>query len=348
MLRNRPLLLAFLFLCVTAPALAVPCDEQPKMADEHAICGIEAPEDMVALDERRLIVSSMEVTDHLYLLDTRTDELGPLRTELEPPPAAQRWGEPDCAPPVYMISHGIDLSRAADAPRLLVVNHGGRESVEMFELRQDGEATPWLQWRGCVLAAENAQFNDVAALPDGGFLATDPLTDSWKLPRMLLGALGMATGRVYRWAPGAGYSAVPGTEGAYPNGITLAADGARFYLNLYLDGEVREHALDSGEILRRVSVKKPDNSTLTADGRLLVASHRAGLPSLVGAIADEAGERNRIPFDIVVVDLDSFDTRILHRGDGEALGGGTVAVPAGERLYIGAFRGDRLLRVGGE
>lgn len=340
-----PLLLLLGLLAVPSSTLAVPCSDPPEEAGVTAICGVEAPEDIVVLDDRYLIVSSMEVTDHLFLLDTRDASLAPMVTRLDAPSPERRLGDPQCTPPVYMISHGIDLARDGDDTRLLVVNHGGRESVEMFELAAAADGVPMLEWQGCVMAADNAQFNDVAALPDGGFLATDPITASWQLPRMLLGALGMATGQVYRWTPGEGYAPVPNTAGAYPNGITLADDGQSFYLNLYLDGEVREHALDSGEVLRRVSVAKPDNSTLTPDGRLLVASHRAGVPTLLRAIAADAGERNRIPFTIESVDIDNFSRRQLYSGDGAALGGGTVAVERPEGLYIGAFRGDRLLRV---
>ena len=323
---------------------ASPCDNPPTGAGLTAICGIEAPEDLVALDDRYLIVSSLAVSDHLYLLDTEQDEIIPMTTRLTVPRPEERWGDVACMPPVYMVSHGIDLSRSDDEARLLVVNHGSRESVEMFALRGDAQA-PTLEWRGCVMAAENAQFNDVAALPDGGFLATDPLGASWQLPRMIAGAFGMDTGRVYRWESSAGYREVPNTEGAYPNGITLAADAKSFYLNLYLNGEVREHDLESGEVLRRVAVKKPDNSTLTPDGRLLVASHRANILSMMKAVASDAGERNRIAFDVMYIDLERFGTRALYSDDGSSLGGASVAVPVGDVLYLGAFRGDRMLRV---
>jgi hypothetical protein len=36
---------------------------------------------------------------------------------------------------------------------------------------------------------------------------------------------------------------------------------------------------------------------------------------------------------------------VLYASDGSSLGGGTVAQQVGADLYIGAFRGDRMLRV---
>jgi sugar lactone lactonase YvrE len=326
-------------------AVAARCEATPDRDGQTAYCGIPAPEDLVLFDGRFLISSSMAPGRHLYGLDTTSGEVRRLETGLDAVPAAENWGDAACAPPSLLESHGLDLRRRADGRwQLLVVNHAQRESVEFFEVGSAGEL-PALRWRGCVPAAENAQFNDVAGLPDGGFLATDPITASWQLPRMLLGSLGMNTGQVYRWRPREGYAAVPNTRGAYPNGITLGADGKRFYLNLYLDGEVREHDLESGEVLRRVEIAKPDNGTLADDGTLLVASHDAALSSLLAAIVAPPEKRNTIPFDIVVVSLDDFRARRVFRSDGAALGGGTVAQPVGAHLYIGAFRGDRILRV---
>ena len=43
--------------------------------------------------------------------------------------------------------------------QLYVVNHGGRESIEMFELLRVG-GTWELAWHGCVVSAD--PYNDVA------------------------------------------------------------------------------------------------------------------------------------------------------------------------------------------
>jgi hypothetical protein len=303
---------------------------------------------MVLLPDDSLLISSMDSSRKLYHFDTARQVLTALTVDLTPPAERERWGEADCPAPELMLSHGLDLAQRLDdgSWQLLVVNHHERESIEFFEVRDSRAGDPpVLRWRGCVMAAPNAQFNDVAALPDGGFLATDPITASWQLLRMLMGSVGMDTGRVYRWSPDSGYRAVPHTEGAYPNGILLSADGESFYLNLYLDGEVRKHDLETGEVLARVAVDKPDNSALGSDGTLLVASHRAPVMAMLAAVGSGAGERNTIPFDIVAIDPDEFSASVRFRSDGTAMGGGTVAQQVGNQLYIGAFRGDRFLRV---
>jgi hypothetical protein len=322
------------------------CSDPPVQAGLDAFCGIEAPEDLVLFEDRFLLISSMAPGTTLYSFDLARDQLAPLETVLQPISPGENWANPDCALPRQLLTHGLDLSRRASGEwQLLAVNHEARESIEYFEVQDDDAAVPRLRWRGCVMAAENAQFNDVAGLPDGGFLATDPITASMQLPRMLFGALGGHTGQVYRWRPASGYSPVPHTEGAYPNGVLLSADGQSFYLNLYLSGEVREHDLASGEILNRVAVAKPDNSSLASDGSLLVASHDASIFTLLSAITSAAAERNGIPFEIIRVDPADFSANVLFRSEGDTLGGGTVAQQVGSDLYIGAFRGDRILRV---
>jgi hypothetical protein len=98
-------------------------------------------------------------------------------------------------------------------------------------------------------------------------------------------------------------------------------------------------------VLRTVAVNMPDNSALDADGALLVASHRDSILSLLRAILSEPAERNEIPFEILAVNAATFSAAPVFVSDGRDMGGGTVAVRVGNNLYIGAFRGDRILRI---
>lgn len=337
--------LAAVLVGASSGSVAERCADDSATASVTAFCGFVAPEDMVSVDDKVLVISSMEPTDFLYGFDLESQSVTRLATRLYEPSPARRWGDPECEMPTTLVSHGLDLSMRDDGERqLLVVNHGDRESIEYFSLSLIADALT-LQWRGCVMATDNAQFNDVAGLPDGGFLATDPITASWQLFRMTAASLGAKPGRVYRWHPDRGYREIPNTRSRYPNGILLSADGNSFYLNVYLKGEVREHALEDGRLLRQVKVKKPDNSSLTPEGTLLVASHRANVFTLLRAIASAPEKRNEIAYDIVEIDTDSFTTTTRYRSDGSELGGGTVAQQVGDAMYVGAFRGDRIIRV---
>ena len=97
-----------------------------------------------------------------------------------------------------LISHGSSLAkRKGGAWALYVVNHGARQSIEMFELRQAAGA--WtLVWRGCEVAMH--EYNDVAILPDGGFVGTYP--SGLAAGNAGAAAAGGATGYVARWTPG--------------------------------------------------------------------------------------------------------------------------------------------------
>ena len=161
------------------------------------------------------------------------------------------WGAADCPPPApaAFSPHGIDLVQRADGEwMLLVVNHGGRESVEFFALEQSDGALG-LRWQGCAEGPDQAAFNDVAGRADGGFYVTQMFPQDSQMLSVLKGALfGSDTGHVYDWNPADGWSVVPGSEGPFPNGVSLSRDGQALYINMYLAGEVRKLDLESGEV----------------------------------------------------------------------------------------------------
>ena len=102
------------------------------------LCGYQNPEDLALLpDARHVIVSEYGDAGarpgRLTLLDLGSREHTVLFAGGEPG-AAGPWGAPDCSPPTSAFSpHGIHLAKRADGLlQLLVVQHGGRESVEMF------------------------------------------------------------------------------------------------------------------------------------------------------------------------------------------------------------------------
>ncbi|NJN50460.1 MAG: SMP-30/gluconolactonase/LRE family protein [Gammaproteobacteria bacterium] len=227
------------------------------------------------------------------------------------------WGEPACAPPdpELFAPHGIDLERRDDGGlMLLVVNHGGRESVEFFEV-EESNAGLGLLWRGCALGPEDAFFNDVVARRDGGFWVTHMMPMSGQgLAQLQAVVFGMDTGFVYRWGP-AGFVRVAGTDAPFPNGIEKSADERFLYVNSYLGDEVRKIDADSGEVVARARVAKPDNSSWADDGRLLVASHTDSLGELL-ACAEITEGACGYAFEIVALDPDTLEgfAWLSHRG----------------------------------
>jgi len=328
--------------------------------DARPVCGLQNPEDLALLPDGSGVVVSeyggmqAEHAGRLSLLDATGAERrvlfeGGRENGGTPGP----WGDPDCAgPPARDTSpHGIDLARRPDGRlQLLVVTHGEREAVELFEvLRSDAGWT--LAWRGCALPPDGSWLNDVVALPppEGGFLVTHMLPRRWgplQVFELLRAAVfGARSGHVLAWRPGEGFAPVPGSDALFPNGLEVSADGATLFVNSTLGDEVLRIDRESGTLTGRAAVPRPDNSTWAADGRLLVASLRGDWDTLMSCDRIERGVCP-LPYAIVAVDPESLATEVVHEsGPDTPMGAATVALPVGGELWLGTFAGDRILRV---
>ncbi len=319
------------------------------------ICGFSNPEDMVALPGDRAILigeygASAAATGRLVVLELETEKQhtvfrgGQGRGSAEP-----GWGHPSCTTPPgeTFNSHGIDLIRRDDGRlQLLVVQHGSREAVELFEVM--GEGTDWqVEWRGCVPAPPNASLNSVAGLSNGDFYTTqmvplDPPVDLTKdIPRHV-------TGHAYAWSQSdASFRKIAGTDGAMPNGIVASPDGRYVYMNATAEHSVRKVEVATGRELGRAAVDTPDNARRAPDGRILIASLARDLTGEdFGVCVSIQQGACSIPFRIVALDPDSMTiVETLYESDGAPMGAGTVGLRVGDELFIGSFHGDRILRV---
>src|SRR6202012_1289216 len=90
-----------------------------------------------------------------------------------------------------------------DRHLLYLVNHGGREAIEVFEIDMTADRRA-VAWVGAILQAPTVWGNAVAALPDGGIVATNSLdlTDSTAFDRVYAGKV---TGSLMEWHPGQGW-----------------------------------------------------------------------------------------------------------------------------------------------
>jgi hypothetical protein len=332
-------------LALGAAALALACGGGPPALtacvahdDLTPICQFQNPEDLAVVGDW-LLVSQYPADDKPGSLvafrpsDGRRRALYPLDGAAggscasgAPPPAK------DFAP------HGIDLAGTT----LLVVNHGSREAIEEFALGAD-EAGPTLAWRHCTALPDDALANDVAALNNGGFVATK-MVQRPRLLGMLKLALGASSGALLRMAPGAtAWEVVPNTQGRGPNGVEEAPDGTLFVsewgaqrvLRVAPDGSARtEIPLDFS----------PDNLSWASDGRLLVAGQRASVFDVPRCASVDHGTCS-LPTVVAAIDPTTLAVTLLVVDDPAAtVGAGSVAVELGGDLWIGTFAGDRLVR----
>ena len=310
-------------------------------------CRFQNPEDLALAPDGRILVSQFGDIEGArpgslaaYDPDSHTVAVLFPSPDSAPDAAASEWGDPACPPPDAGLfsPHGIDLETRADGRHALaVINHGGRESVELFEMFEDGG----IAWRGCAIAPHEGFFNDVVLLRDGGFWATH-MFPAGGMPYSLVKALlGFDTGWIYAWSPANGFAKIPGTDAPLPNGIEKSADERYAYLNVYGSGGVRKIDVATGETVARAETGPVDNSTWGEDGRLLVAAHTGDLGEVLACQGIEEGSCG-MPFEIVALDPDDLSQQVLIAHEGAPMGGVTVALEREGVFYLGTFVGDRI------
>lgn len=317
------------------------------------ICTFTNPEDMVPLPGGQAILVGEygeSATDHaggLVIFELESDAVRTVFRGGEALAATPGWGDPSCesGPGAAFNSHGIDLVRRDDGRLMLfVVSHGAREAIELFEV--SGEGVDWaVEWRGCVPAPADASLNEVVGFPDGSFYTTKmtPLTGGLDLDE---GMPTESTGHAYAWSAASGYRQIPGTEGIMPNGIEASPDGRIVYMNASGESSIRKVEVATGRELGRATVAMPDNVTWAPDGRLLVASLRGLDPALFELCQTLEEGACPIPFAIVAVDPETMTPLgPVFVSDGAPMGAGTVGLQVGNELFVGSFRGDRILRI---
>ena len=332
-----------------AAAPILDCEPRGKA---RPVCGFQSPEDLAALPGGAAILVSEyggmlgEKPGDVALLVLASDERRVLFRggDASGEPVAG-WGDPACpGPPGAAFGpHGIDVAVRPDGKlALAVVQHGGRQSIELFELL--GAGSEWkVAWRGCVVVPEDVWPNDVVWLPDGSLVVSSMMPLSQGLETMMHGK--PDPGFALRWRAGEGFREIPGTRGPLANGVEVSPDGKKLYLNLTRADEVRRIDLATGRVEANAKVQGPDNSTWAPDGRLLVASIRA-MGSEDFAVCNPLPHGAcPLPFAIVAVDVGAMQGRDLYVGNGPPMGAGTVGLQVGRELFVGSFTGDRVLRV---
>jgi hypothetical protein len=314
--------------------------------DVEIICGTHSPEDLEpAPDGHSVIVSQMAGRDGarggIALFDPAKKSFAEMPIIVEP---LGDWGDPSCPGPAgdTLSPHGMSLSkRSSGVMQLFVVNHGGRESVEMFEAKR--VAGTWtLVWHGCVVAKND--YNDVATLPDGGFAATHPNSLGMKGPNLVSG---QPSGVVARWTPGKGETELPGTKAGYPNGVVADSNGRYLYYAAWTAKEVHKYDLSAS---RDASVIKldfmPDNLTWTKKGQILAA----GIKGIQGDCPSGSGSPCIQGFGVAVIDPVKMQARTVFDSHGKSalISGVSVALQVKDFVYIGSFQGNRILQLPGK
>jgi sugar lactone lactonase YvrE len=194
-------------------------------------------------------------------------------------------------------------------------------------------------WRGCVVAKND--FNDVATLPDGGFVATHPNALGIKGPDLVSGK---PSGVVARWTAEKGESELAGTRAGYPNGVIADLKGRYIYYAAWTAREVHKYDLAAGSDVAVIKLGfMPDNLTWTAKGQILAA----GIKGVQGDCPDGSGEPCIQGFEVAVINPEKMQAKTVYdsQGKGALISGASVAVHLKDSFFVGSFQGNRILQL---
>ncbi|MFP6663149.1 MAG: hypothetical protein VCC00_02980 [Deltaproteobacteria bacterium] len=336
------------FVALLLVAFAAACASPTRSACEPGqplgtICGFNNPEDIAfAARHGVLVVSQMALGG----------EAGSIAAyELGGPAPKRIWpigtpgefarlegvGDPACAPveAAVFAPHGIVMGPKG---RAYIVNHGGRESVEILSLEGQGHAVRAV-WRGCIELPAGTSGNDIAVAGDGEIIVANYMPSMTSLSGGLKTALGMVTGDILAWRPDTGWRHVPNTEASAPNGVAISPDGQKiFFAETGGRQLVRLRRHDGGARAEVEIDGALDNLSWTRDGQLLVASH----DSLTAFLGCATGGACRSPWSIWSINPDTLAVQRVFQHDGSVVGAVASAEEVGGRVYLSAVFGDRI------
>lgn len=315
------------------------------------ICGAERPEDLARIPGTRwLVASGFSNGAGLKLVDT---DAHTMRLWYSGDPKQIRHGKqsyercPSAPDAKTFNAQGISL-RTSEAGRhtLYVVNHGGRESVEIFAIDSRADE-PALTWIGCVLMPQGVAANSAAAYSDGTILAS-VLTHPGTTITDFVG--GKTTGGVYEWRRGAaGFTLLPGTELPGNNGIEISRDDKEFYVVAFGWRSVVVFSRANSSIpLRKAAAPgfMPDNIHWDGD-RLILAGMQYDEPACGGTrkIIDGKADDMRCHRGYVVAQLDpatmAFSV-LAYSQPNPDFNGVSAASVIGNHLWLASYQADRI------
>ena len=311
-----------------------------------AICGLKNPEDVVRLGSTRFAIASSlarapHSPSHLYLVDLASRNATPLVARVNPD--TQRSLDPNCAPPQNfrtLITHG--LSSRSDGPdhgRLYVVNHGGKQSIEMFEWHVQDRSVA-LTWQGCVHVPSTVLANAVAPLPDGVAVTSFGSPDDPKLVNLIAGR---PSGFVMIWSKQTGWVRLKDSDVPGDNGIESSADGRTLYVAAWTNNALWILSRDGRRAPTRFPLGDfhPDNIHWQRDGTLLIAGEVGDASEILAC-----GPQKICNTPSILVVFDPVQGSVATREfvpPTAHFGAASTAIRYHGRYWLSSFLGDRMI-----
>lgn len=353
--RHRQSLHATLWLTLAQFLLHPAVGAEPSTCEPTAnlsfICNAERPEDVARVPQTRwLVFSGFSHGAGLKLVDSSAHTMKRWYSGTRDQLDHDRKAFPNCpAPPSAEAFNAQGLSLRTVSPRLhrlYVVNHGGRESIEVFliDARLD---EPKLTWIGCVPMPDGIAANSVATYSDGTILASVLTHPGTSITDFVQGKI---TGGVYEWRPGSdAFKMLEGTALPGNNGIETSADDREFYVVAFGWRSVVVFSREDPSRPLRKAVAPgfmPDNIHWD-NGRLILAGMQFDEPACGGKrkIIDGRADDMRCHRGYTVAQLDPATLEfsiVAYAGPDPAFNGVSAAVLVDDALWLASYQADRV------
>jgi hypothetical protein len=311
------------------------------------VCGLKHPEDLVRLAGTRWTIVSRLARDPaapggFSLVNLRRGTARVLIPDFSGHAAGKYAVCP--GPPVAskLITQGLDIRRRSDdVGELFAVNHGDRESIEVFNIDTD-EHGPKLIWKGCVIIPSDILADKVTALPDGIAVTSFGSPGPQGVADF---RAGRPEGFLAKWTPRGGWLRVPGSGFGGDNGVAASSDGQTLYIDDWNDGTLRTLSLRKG--VKSTSIRlgdfHPDNLHLLPDGRLLIAGQVGNATKIVDCLDHPTCYAGSM---IVLVDPQTRRVRFRwFLAATSRFSAASTALRYGSEYWASSFRGDCIVEV---
>lgn len=333
--------------------VALPYHEVRAEEGMSYLTGVDSPEDLVAIPGTAWILTSSlgsaASPGGLFVVSRQDRTI----SRLEPVSganAAHHQGADSCpgVPDLSgMVAHGINLRPGKDGKHLLyVVNHGGREAIEYFEIDANS-SRPIVTWIGCVPLPEGVIANGVAPLPNGAIAVTH-----MAVPRYFSGALSPnayiekfakreITGYAARWDRAKGWQPQLASEASGPNGIEASLDGNWIWVANWPTGEIVGYAARDGGAKKTIRLSfLPDNLRWGSDGWLWT-SGAVGTTTEYFTCLSRTGCMNE--YKIARINPRTLKVQeVRHPSTQGKFGDATTALEINGEIWLGAHPSDRV------
>ena len=314
------------------------------------ITGLYNAEDLARVPGTRwLIASGMAGTEHpqghMYLVDSLAktgEELFPSQVAFAP--SGGIYGDVEAPDIASFNAHGLALRPGdGDVHTLYLVNHGQRESIEVFEVDTTADR-PAVRWIGAILQAPGVWGNAVAPLPDGGIVATNylDLADPTAFDKVYAGKI---TGSLMEWHAGQGWEEVPQSAFSAPNGVNVSPDGRWFYVASWATKTFVRLSRGVSPV-RRDTIQLdflPDNVKWSEDGHVLTAGQISEPKTVFDGVTTYAS--CNFPVVALKIDPETLAVEELVRLEHEVFGTAATALEVDGELWLSSAANDRIAYV---